>query len=72
MRLTKYIYQTFVNTFNKKSCFFILMLFLLISNQEVYSQEKATVKGVVTDKSGKPLTGVNVAVMGSPGGMATR
>jgi hypothetical protein len=62
---------SFVNTPFEKCFRFFVLLLLLHSFNDAVAQEKATVKGIVTDKSGKPLTGVNVAIMGSPGGMAT-
>jgi hypothetical protein len=51
--------------------FFSLLLTGTILTTPVFAQIKGTVKGRVLDKSGKALTGVNVAVAGQPGGMAT-
>lgn len=52
--------------------FFPLLLSLLLWFPiRTIGQEQATVKGTVTDAKKKPLTGVNVAVMGTTGGMAT-
>jgi hypothetical protein len=49
-------------------CVFFLLLTI---NHLTLAQNTAQLFGVVTDEIGKPMAGVNVAVMGIPGGVAT-
>ncbi|MBL0342104.1 MAG: TonB-dependent receptor [Bacteroidetes bacterium] len=53
--------------------FFKLLLFLpgIFVSYGLFAQQKATVKGVVSNKSNSPMQGVNVSIFGLPGGVAT-
>lgn len=50
---------------------YLLLSLLLWFPFQAIGQENAMVRGTVADSKKKPLTGVNVAVMGTSGGMAT-
>ncbi|MFM7903461.1 MAG: hypothetical protein ACKPAD_15940, partial [Bacteroidota bacterium] len=48
-----------------------LSLICVVGSVAAYGQGNATLFGTVRDAAGKPLPGVNVAVLGKSGGMAT-
>ncbi len=52
-------------------CASICMILLLTMYQNASAQETGYIKGVVKDGAGNVLTGVNVSVLGNPGGTAT-
>ena len=54
----------------KKNLRFILLILFLVSNWNIYSQERAVV-GMVTDESGLPLPGVTVVIQGTTIGSTT-
>ncbi len=51
--------------------FISIFLSGILHAQHSFSQGKATIKGKISDKSGRPLNGVNVSVFGEPGGVAS-
>ena len=61
-----------MNTAALKHSLLLLLLFTgFLFSAPVFSQTTATVAGKITDKNNKPLQGVNIAVMGLPGGTAS-
>ncbi len=49
----------------------ITFLFAVLTSTLAFAQDKAIVKGNVVDEAGKKLFGVNVSVLGFPGGSST-
>ena len=61
-----------MNTADKKHYLYFLFLFIgILFSAPLFSQSTAIVKGKVSDKNNKPVQGVNIAVMGEPGGVAS-
>ena len=54
--------------FLKKNILFIL---ILVSSFQIYSQEYGNIKGNMQDEQGRPISLVNVAIMGYPIGAIT-
>ncbi len=58
-----------MNLFLKQNKSLLFLIFLLVP-MALFSQ-KATVKGTITDESGKPVELANIAIKGEPGGTTT-
>lgn len=49
----------------------LVLVVSLFFSATVFAQQKAEISGIISDKTGKPLSGVNVSVFGEPGGVAS-